>query len=266
MHAEVLKRINWNEHKLMELTFKQKRWLEQRIPCPCCSMYNLLGIIGFKNLSGFILSWAGCLGECSRWGLAQQVRPLWLITTYGIFYVMSVTTEYKTALMCGSETFARKLIENNQLPAILWRSYYERYYLNVRTLKYDTEVELLNLKQLRIRREQASSSLAETEGEKGAHRQTREALDLSEKTVSWLFATVYCAQENYPFYGTQSEQFERSCALSLLNWRRCNLFHKNKIQLHSFGPYDEKVKKSSKNAFMSVLFCTTDLLILTYFW
>lgn len=61
MHAEVL-----NEHELMELTFKQKRWLEQGIPCPCCSMYNLLGIVGFKDLSGFILSWAGCLGECSR--------------------------------------------------------------------------------------------------------------------------------------------------------------------------------------------------------
>ena len=38
--------------------------------------------------------------------------------------------------------------------------------------------------QLRVRREQASSSFAETEMEKGAHRQTKEALDLSEKTVS----------------------------------------------------------------------------------
>lgn len=38
--------------------------------------------------------------------------------------------------------------------------------------------------QLRVRREQASSSFAETEIEKGAHRQTKEALDLSEKTVS----------------------------------------------------------------------------------
>lgn len=39
-------------------------------------------------------------------------------------------------------------------------------------------------RQLRVRREQASSSLAETEVEKGAHHQTKEALDLSEKTVS----------------------------------------------------------------------------------
>ncbi|CAH3185535.1 unnamed protein product [Porites lobata] len=34
-----------------------------------------------------------------------------------------------------------------------------------------------------VRREQASASLAETDLEKGAHQQTKEALDLSEKTV-----------------------------------------------------------------------------------
>lgn len=38
--------------------------------------------------------------------------------------------------------------------------------------------------QLRVRREQATSSFAETEMEKSAHRQTKETLDLSEKTVS----------------------------------------------------------------------------------
>lgn len=45
------------------------------------------------------------------------------------------------------------------------------------------EIYILTL-QLRVRREQASASLAETEVEKSAHRQTKEALDLSEKTVS----------------------------------------------------------------------------------
>ena len=48
----------------------------------------------------------------------------------------------------------------------------------------------LNPKQLRVRREQASANLAESEGEKSAHRQTKEALDLSEKTVSLLVDTI----------------------------------------------------------------------------
>lgn len=116
---------------------------------------------------------------------------------------------------------------------------------------------LFNPKQLRIRREQASANLAETEGEKGAHRQTKEALDLSEKTVSWLF---YYSILHNTFWPTiistcsQKEQFERSCVLSLLNWRQCDLVHKNKIQLHSFGSFCEEVKNIFQIAHASVTF------------
>ncbi|KAM7425277.1 hypothetical protein ABFA07_023278 [Porites harrisoni] len=44
--------------------------------------------------------------------------------------------------------------------------------------------------ELRVRREQASASLAETDLEKGAHQQTKEALDLSEKTYLKLARTI----------------------------------------------------------------------------
>ncbi|XP_073231064.1 forkhead-associated domain-containing protein 1-like [Porites lutea] len=44
--------------------------------------------------------------------------------------------------------------------------------------------------ELRVRREQASASLAETDLEKGAHQQTKEALDLSEKTYLKLARTL----------------------------------------------------------------------------
>ncbi|CAH3193931.1 unnamed protein product [Porites evermanni] len=44
--------------------------------------------------------------------------------------------------------------------------------------------------ELRARREQASASLAETDLEKGAHQQTKEALDLSEKTYLKLALTL----------------------------------------------------------------------------
>ncbi|CAH3178514.1 unnamed protein product [Porites lobata] len=44
--------------------------------------------------------------------------------------------------------------------------------------------------ELRVRREQASASLTETDLEKGAHQQTKEALDLSEKTYLKLARTL----------------------------------------------------------------------------
>lgn len=58
--------------------------------------------------------------------------------------------------------------------------------------------------ELRVRREQASASVAETEVEKSAHCQTKEALDLSEKTYLKLARTLGALLELDPVPGCRS--------------------------------------------------------------
>ncbi|XP_015760539.1 PREDICTED: forkhead-associated domain-containing protein 1-like isoform X7 [Acropora digitifera] len=103
--------------------------------------------------------------------------------------------------------------------------------------------------ELRVRREQASSSFAETEMEKGAHRQTKEALDLSEKTYLRLARTLGALLEIDPVPGCHSMahlpveeretlELERTKAVELMVSKLKEMYERIERKLQLLGSYE----------------------------
>ncbi|XP_020624000.1 forkhead-associated domain-containing protein 1-like isoform X1 [Orbicella faveolata] len=116
--------------------------------------------------------------------------------------------------------------------------------------------------ELRIRREQASSSLAETEGEKGAHRQTKEALDLSEKTYLKLARTLGALLEIDPVPGCRSMahlpveererlELERTKAVELMVSKVQQMYERMERKVQLLGSYEDDLVHLRKSETMA---------------
>ncbi|KAL9970156.1 hypothetical protein ACROYT_G022484 [Oculina patagonica] len=104
--------------------------------------------------------------------------------------------------------------------------------------------------ELRVRREQASANLAETEGEKSAHHQTKEALDLSEKTYLKLARTLGALLEIDPVPGCRSMghlpveererlELDRTKAVELMVSKVQQMYERMERKVQLLGSYED---------------------------
>lgn len=104
--------------------------------------------------------------------------------------------------------------------------------------------------ELRLRREQASASLAESDGEKGAHRQTKEALDLSEKTYLKLARSLGALLEIDPVPGCRSMahlpveererlELDRTKAVELMVSKIQQMYERMERKIQLLGSYED---------------------------
>jgi len=104
--------------------------------------------------------------------------------------------------------------------------------------------------ELRVRREQASASQAETDVEKGAHCQTKEALDLSEKTYLKLARTLGALLEIDPVPGCRSMahlpveererlELDRTKAVELMVSKVQQMYERMERKIQLLGSYED---------------------------